>query len=357
MRPQVLLRDFLIEYALRSKENLACSPPVQLRRAISELNGKHPDKLKVGHQDAAELFGLLRGCYNVSDYLSVMSKEMIPDRDEEEDITLSFVDNQNAPQYPMIEDSGHCKVKTDRPFCLELPLLSRDCLTFQECFAAYLNEATKTELKYSQGFNVFKSQASTQITLESLPDKGLLVSYKRFTSDGGKIHSPVILDNFTLIFGSTSFTLKGFIVHKGASLKFGHYVTYCFCSNTEKWYLFDDRTVVPQTEVNVKEAVQGAYILFFEPTGLLRQSYTIRINLNADFEERQLAGQLPNEHRPQPDRVSAAVKTKRHLSEDQGTSQPAFNKKARIEKEKKIQPMSGKRARLEEFAPVETRRE
>jgi ubiquitin C-terminal hydrolase len=344
------LREFLVEYALSSKENLKCSSPSQLRKAISELNGMHPDTLKVGQQDAAELFGLLRGCYDATGYLSVLSKEMIPNRDEEEDITQSLVSNQNAlTQYSMVDDSGRCEIEKDRPFCLELPLLPTEHLTFQNCFDAYLNETNTTEWKYSYGSQVFKSQASTQMTVLSKPHKGLLVSYKRFTSDGGKIHSKVILDDFTLDFDSTFFKLKGFIVHKG-DLRSGHYVTYCFYSDTGEWYLFDDEIVAVQKENKVKEAVQGAYILFFEPTDPPRQLPTIRINLNIDLGGRQLASQQPNDHRLKLDRAEACVGEKKSHSEGEKTSQSASHKKARIEKEKKVRPVNRKRARSEEEA-------
>ena len=318
------LRNFLMEYALRSKESLACAPPSQLRTAISELNTTSPDMLKSGHQDTAELFALLQECYNTSGYCSIFSKKMIPDRDDEEDITLSLAGTQTPlTQYSTINDSGLCEIERDKPFCLEVPLLPQKELTCQDCFNAYLNETTTTEWKYAYGSQVFLSQASTQITVLSKPQKGLLVSYKRFNSDGTKIHTPVILDSLTLDFDSTPFALKGFIVHKGTTLKSGHYVTYCFCQTTNKWCLFDDNTIAIQTEDKVKTAVQNAYVLFFEPSNPFKTSPTIQINLNAEFGGNQSA----NQHQ--------SGKSKRTRSESKEDSEPTSHKKARIEQKEK----------------------
>jgi len=42
-------------------------------------------------------------------------------------------------------------------------------------------------------------------------------------------------------------------------------VTYCFCSQEEQWFEFDDDKVKSQTVPEIQEAVKNAYILFLEP--------------------------------------------------------------------------------------------
>lgn len=256
------LRNFLIEYALRHKEGKLSPPPKELRKAISELDMRSPNKLKQGQQDPSEVISLLRKCYDMSHYLWKVSKGMEVDRSAEIDITQT---QGSISGLTMVDDRGRCSIGVDTPFILELPLPgpSGETPTLAGCLHSYCNETTTTGWKYSHGSQAFQSQASTRITDILGPQRGLLISYKRFNSRGEKIGLKVALDSLTVAVGSANYILKGFIVQIGATLSSGHYVAYCLSSS--QWTQFNDDTLTHQTEDQVKVAVQDAYILFFEP--------------------------------------------------------------------------------------------
>lgn len=62
-----------------------------------------------------------------------------------------------------------------------------------------------------------------------------------------KISYSIALESLKIIIESKVYTLKEFIVHLNESLEKGHYVTYCFCSQEEQWFEFNNDKVKSQT--------------------------------------------------------------------------------------------------------------
>lgn len=62
--------------------------------------------------------------------------------------------------------------------------------------------------------------------------------------------------------GSASYSLFGFISHKGTSTACGHYVAHIKIEG--RWVLFNDERVVAVPDVEAVKACQLAYMLFYK---------------------------------------------------------------------------------------------
>ena len=100
----------------------------------------------------------------------------------------------------------------------------------------------------------------------------LVITLKRFTNDGKKIHTalaplPAIVD-FTPYFskespeilGETRYTLRGMVDHHGPP-SFGHYTAQCRHLGNDKWYTYDDENT---RDMSGADFGRSNYMLFLE---------------------------------------------------------------------------------------------
>ncbi len=103
-----------------------------------------------------------------------------------------------------------------------------------------------------------------------IPPKTLCIHIKRFganlTKRSNFVTFPTSLNIEKIVLNpenfNTKYKLKSIINHSGASLNFGHYYTYAYSSIHEKWYNFNDDTVMEISESNL--CTSNAYLLFYE---------------------------------------------------------------------------------------------
>jgi hypothetical protein len=103
-----------------------------------------------------------------------------------------------------------------------------------------------------------------------IPPKTLCIHIKRFsnylTKRSNLITFPTSLSIQKIVLNhekfNTNYKLKSVINHAGTSLNFGHYYTYAYSSIHEKWYNFNDETVIEMSENML--CTSNAYLLFYE---------------------------------------------------------------------------------------------
>lgn len=254
-------KNFVKNYT-NTAQTKVCPGPSLLRGTIAELGEKN-QHLKKGQHDCAEILNVFGDCFNKNEYFLKVSIKTSPDIPAEENEN-SENPEPNSSEYTEIDETHRCIQKDEELFILPLPMGS--ATNFQECWDAYFKEETINDCKFIYHGKLYNRDAKkeTKISLP-LPTKGLLISYNRFDSIM-KIKSKIKLEELKANLGGSDFLLKGFVVHHGNSKNSGHYIACCYCKKEEKWYEFDDAVCSLLTEPDVKDKVQDAYVLFFEPS-------------------------------------------------------------------------------------------
>jgi len=143
---------------------------------------------------------------------------------------------------------------------------SNNNLSIYDCFDLYTKEETlDNNNKYRcEGCNN-ECNATKKLTLCKTPTY-LLISFKRFQSNGTKlinpIHFPIVdlnLEKYSENNTISNYNLYAISNHKGTT-NGGHYFSYC--KNGDKWYEYNDRVVMTMTKEQI--LTNGAYVLFYE---------------------------------------------------------------------------------------------
>lgn len=250
-----------IQFGLKNKSS--CHSSGDLRDAVSELDRTNPNGMKAGYQDVTECFSFVGECFNMNEYRSQVLDEW------KVDVTMSQWVEATQKQ---LEDSEYIQpdnsmpAKRDQKLVLELPLIAKDCDTFTTCLDRYTQEEELKEFKYRDGDSRFSSQATKTSSIETLGEKGVFISYKRFDWIGDqrqKIATRVNLDRLDQSIANCETTLRWFIVHIGNSADSGHYKAYVR-SEADDWHEFDDARVTEKREEEILQIVKDAYLMYFE---------------------------------------------------------------------------------------------
>jgi ubiquitin C-terminal hydrolase len=105
-----------------------------------------------------------------------------------------------------------------------------------------------------------KCTSSSKTEIIILP-KVLCINIKRFANNLNKRNNHITFP-LALEIQNTKYNLKSIINHSGSNLNYGHYYTFAYSSIHEKWYSFNDETVVEIEEK--KLCTPNAYLLFYE---------------------------------------------------------------------------------------------
>jgi len=104
------------------------------------------------------------------------------------------------------------------------------------------------------------------------PPEILIIYLKRFDNFGRKITSDIDipltslnLDQCYSKYNSNDFTYDLVCVstHKGSSMGYGHYKSYCKNQLNNMWYSYDDDTVIHIPDDDIKDHLTDSYILFY----------------------------------------------------------------------------------------------
>jgi len=155
----------------------------------------------------------------------------------------------------------------DPSIMITLPIPSSNSnLTIYDCFDTYTKEET---LDNSNKYHCDKCNTECNATKKVIickTSKYLMISFKRFQSDGSKLTNPIHYPIYDLDLSKYSdnnikckYNLYAISNHTGNTMG-GHYFSYC--RNGDKWYEYNDRVVM--TMNNEQILTNGAYILFYE---------------------------------------------------------------------------------------------
>jgi ubiquitin carboxyl-terminal hydrolase 2/21 len=148
---------------------------------------------------------------------------------------------------------------------LPIPRASSN-INIYDCFELYTKEETldNNNMYNCEGCNS-ECNAIKKMNLWKL-SKYLIITFKRFQSDGTKLCDPIHfpLENLNLNKFSdnkldANYNLYAISNHTG-STNGGHYFSYC--KNGDKWYEYNDRIVMTMTQEQI--LTNGAYVLFYE---------------------------------------------------------------------------------------------
>eukprot|EP00435_Cladocopium_sp_Y103_P000803 s2230_g1.t1 len=91
---------------------------------------------------------------------------------------------------------------------------------------------------------------------------------------------PQQLRGFQLLdLGVASYQLNGVVQHIGSTPFSGHYVAYCWHHASSRWHCFDDARVRPVDPATVLEALNEAYVFFFEQAARARSLFASQVRL------------------------------------------------------------------------------
>ena len=155
----------------------------------------------------------------------------------------------------------------DPSIMITLPIpVSGNSLSIYDCFDTYTREEI---LDNSNKYKCDKCNTECNATKKlsiCKTSKYLMISFKRFQSDGNKLTNPIHYPIFDLNLEKYSennirckYNLYAISNHTG-NTNGGHYFSYC--KNGDKWYEYNDRVVM--TMNNEQILTNGAYILFYE---------------------------------------------------------------------------------------------
>jgi ubiquitin carboxyl-terminal hydrolase 2/21 len=172
-------------------------------------------------------------------------------------------------QHSMITctNCGFVSNSYDPSIILNLPIpISSNNISIYDCLDLYTKEETlDNNNKYKCTGCNNECNATKKLSIWKTA-KYLLISFKRFQSDGTKltnpIHFPVVdlnLKKYSENNLACKYNLYAISNHTG-NTNGGHYFSYC--KNGEKWYEYNDRVVMTMT--NNQILTNGAYVLFYE---------------------------------------------------------------------------------------------
>lgn len=162
---------------------------------------------------------------------------------------------------------GYISHSYDPSIMITLPIPNTDTnININDCFDLYTKEETlDNNNKYNCEHCNNECNANKKLSLWKLPNY-LIISFKRFQSDGTKLCNPINfpIENLNLQKYSDNnldinYNLYAISNHTG-STNGGHYFSYC--KNGDKWYEYNDRIVM--TMSNEQILTNGAYVLFYE---------------------------------------------------------------------------------------------
>lgn len=92
----------------------------------------------------------------------------------------------------------------------------------------------------------------------------LLIHIARFQwyPEPMKLNSPVKIPHKFAV-GAVTYTLKGFVLHRGTSLDSGHFVSYVRPFGKNRWFMCNDHAVAAKTPIQMLRALPGAYLLMY----------------------------------------------------------------------------------------------
>jgi len=136
-----------------------------------------------------------------------------------------------------------------------------------DCLEEFVSEKQIDNFSCSGCGNKCSCTSKSQMVI---PPKTLCIHIKRFsnhlTKRSNLITFPTSLSIQKIVSNhekfNTNYKLKSVINHAGTSLNFGHYYTYAHSSIHEKWYNFNDETVMEIGNTNL--CTPNAYLLFYE---------------------------------------------------------------------------------------------
>ena len=91
----------------------------------------------------------------------------------------------------------------------------------------------------------------------------LKIDLKRFTNEGYKLSSPLLLVDPKICIKNKSkiYSLYACVCHHGSSSRSGHYTAYCQVDN--RWFHFNDERVSEVKNFDYASTLEDAYILFY----------------------------------------------------------------------------------------------
>ena len=136
-----------------------------------------------------------------------------------------------------------------------------------DCIEDFISSKQIEEVQCSNCSNKCTCVSKTQIVI---PPQTLCIHIKRFSNHLTKrsnfITFPQNLDIQNIVLNpnqfNTKYKLKSIINHAGASLNFGHYYTYAYSNIHEKWFNFNDDSVIEIQKDLL--CTPNAYLLFYE---------------------------------------------------------------------------------------------
>ncbi len=131
--------------------------------------------------------------------------------------------------------------------------------SLEQAIAHDLSEGRGDTFKLSP--TVVGRQTEKQVTF--IAGREVTIALKRFDNYGNKISKQVSVPNGQVQLGEGGpHTVKGFIVHLGATKRYGHYVEYQKVG--DQWYLNNDSRSEPVLTVVALKAMRDAYVLYAE---------------------------------------------------------------------------------------------
>ena len=136
-----------------------------------------------------------------------------------------------------------------------------------DCLEEFVCEKQIDNFVCSECNNTCSCTSRSQMVI---PPKTLCIHIKRFsnhlTKRSNLVTFPISLSIDKIVSNpekfNTNYKLKSVINHAGVSLNFGHYYTYAYSSIHEKWFNFNDETVIEMSENML--CTPNAYLLFYE---------------------------------------------------------------------------------------------
>jgi hypothetical protein len=96
-----------------------------------------------------------------------------------------------------------------------------------------------------------------------LTDNDLGAPIQKINDDLINIADQINLSHVMVGSQSAQYDLFAMIVHQGLVVQNGHYVAYINLNLKDRWYLFDDETVVPVSDVEFQKALRQSYMTFW----------------------------------------------------------------------------------------------
>ncbi len=132
---------------------------------------------------------------------------------------------------------------------------------------ASLKDAITCDLSESRGdlFKLSPTITGKQVERQGVFTAGreITIVLKRFDNHDNKISKKIFVPNGQIQLAEEGLhTVKGFIVHRGVSKRYGHYVEYQKIG--KQWYLNDDSRSEPVSTVVALNAMRDAYVLYAE---------------------------------------------------------------------------------------------